>query len=244
MACALSQNWPNTGSLHIRRTAVQVGSHRGNHHRQWHGLRDCAGHPCQSIQHLTHSHFSLQLMSKRNVKCLYCTIRESLVKVCEGNISKWPTLASHTFWADHITTRKATRHSPFYMAHSVEPILPFNIMLATFLVPNIAKLLSTSELLAVQAHQLQKCNEDLTKVHDNILKSHFESVQKFEHSHKKALCDFNFKPSALVLVCNSTIKTNLGRKSKPHYLSPMVVMRQTPNGSYCLAELDGTVSKL
>lgn len=159
----------------------------------------------------------------------HCTIRESLVKACEGNIAKWPTLAPHAFWADRITTRKATRHSPFYMAHSVEPILPFDITLATFLVPNIAKLLSTSELLTTRTRQLQKRDEDLAAIHANMLKSRFESVRQFERAHEKSLHDFDFKPGALVLVCNSSIETDLRCKSKPHYLGPMVIVCRTPN---------------
>jgi len=130
------------------------------------------------------------------------------------------------------------------MAHSVEPILPFDITLATFLVPDIAKLLSTSELLAICMHQLQKHDEDLAVIHNNVLKCCFESVRQFEQTHECALHDFDFKPGALVLIHNSSIEMDLGRKSKPCYLGPMVIVCQTPNGSYCLAELDGAVSKL
>jgi hypothetical protein len=130
------------------------------------------------------------------------------------------------------------------MAHGVEPILPFDITLATFLVPNIAKPLSTGELLAIRTRQLQKHDEDLTAIHANVLKSRFNSVQQFERVHKNTLCDFDFKPGALMLVRNSSIETDLGRKSKPRYLGPMVVVCRTPNGLYRLAELDGAISKL
>jgi hypothetical protein len=59
------------------------------------------------------------------------------------------------FWANHMMICKAMGYSPFYMAHSVEPILPFDIMLATFLLPDLACPMLTKELIAVHYHQLE-----------------------------------------------------------------------------------------
>lgn len=69
-------------------------------------------------------------------------------------------------------------HSPFYMAHGIEPVLPLDITLATFLVLNFANPLSTAELIATC--QLQRREDDLAAIHLNVLKSRFESVQQFE----------------------------------------------------------------
>jgi transposase InsO family protein len=172
------------------------------------------------------------------------TIRESIVKACEGDISKWPVIAPHVFWADRATTRKSTGHTPFYMAHGVEPILPFDITLATFLVPDIAKPLTTDELIAIRTRQLQKRDDDLSAIHTNILRSRFSSVQQFERAFEKTIRNHDFKPGALVLVRNSSIETDLGHKTKTRYFGPMVVIRRNVNGAYRLAELDGAVSKL
>jgi hypothetical protein len=166
------------------------------------------------------------------------------MKMCEGNPSKWPTVAPHAFWADRVTTRKSTGHTPFYMAHGIEPLLPFDITLATFLVPDVAKPLTTTELITIRMCQLQKCAIDLAAIHDNVIRSRFASVRQFECTFENTIHDHDFKPGALVLVRNSAIETDLGRKSKPRYLGPMVVIRRTPNGAYRLSELDGTISKL
>lgn len=128
------------------------------------------------------------------------TVRESLVKACENNISQWPTLAPHIFWADCVTTRKSTGHFPFYMAHSIEPILPFDLTLATFLVPDLCKPLSTTELLATRTRQLQQHQADLDEIHKRILKSHHTSTKQFEKQYQRTIQDNDFGPGCLVLV--------------------------------------------
>ena len=122
----------------------------------------------------------------------HCTIRESIIKACKGNISKWPTVAPYAFWADHAMTHRSTGHTPFYMAHGIEPILPFDITLTTFLVPDIPPKLDMVDLIAIHMHQLQKREDDLAAIHTNVLRSRFQSVQQFERVFEKSIKDFDF----------------------------------------------------
>jgi hypothetical protein len=120
------------------------------------------------------------------------TIQESIVKACEGTISKWPSVTPYAFWADRATTRKSTGHSPFYMAQGIEPVLPFNITLSTFLVPNLTNKLTAVDLIATRARQLQRREDDLAAIHSNILKSRFESVRQFGRQFENTIHDYDF----------------------------------------------------
>jgi hypothetical protein len=53
----------------------------------------------------------------------------------------------------------------------------------------------------------------------------------------------SFAPGDLVLVRNTQVEKELNRKTKPRYLGPFVVERQTKGGSYILKEMNGTLSR-
>ena len=83
------------------------------------------------------------------------------------------------FWAERVTTQKATGFSPYYMAHGVEPLLPFDLAKVMFLVPVDASEMSTAALIAHRARQLQKHPEDLALIHERVIQAHYASVKQF-----------------------------------------------------------------
>jgi hypothetical protein len=143
-----------------------------------------------------------------------------------------------------VTTHKSTGYSPYYMTHGVEPLLPFDITEATFMLPDVSALLFTSELIVIRAQQLMKHDNDLAEIHAHILKARFTSVTDFERHFAHALHDYDFQPGALVLVLNKKIEAASNAKCRPRYFGPMVVVSRTAGGSYHLAELDGTILRL
>jgi len=178
------------------------------------------------------------------VETTHQTIRDSLVKICAGNIKKWYEYTPYVFWADCITTWKSTGMTPYYAIYGVKLLHPFDVAKATFLAARINSHLSTASLLSIHAHMLQKRDENLATIHNCVLAARYASIQDFEKRNTNWICNYDFGTGELVLVLNKKIKPDVGRKGKPRYFRPMVVVKRLQSGAYLLAEVNGAVSHL
>jgi hypothetical protein len=108
-------------------------------------------------------------------------VREALVKTAGNDVAHWYKYAHHIFWAERVTIQRATGHSPFFMAHGVEPVLPFDLEEATWLVnyPTDALPASTTDLLAARARALQKREEDLDNLREHVFSARIASTTRF-----------------------------------------------------------------
>jgi len=164
--------------------------------------------------------------------------------MCAGNIKKWYEYAPHMFWADRVTTRKSTGMTPYYAVYGVKPLHPFDVIKATFLVARINSHLSTASLLFIRVRMLQKRDEDLATIHNCMLAARYASIQDFEKRNANRIYNYDFGTGELVLVLNKKIEPDVGRKGKPRYFGPMVVVKHLQSGAYLLAEVNGAVSRL
>ena len=154
-------------------------------------------------------------------------VREAIIKTAEGDETQWPNVTASVFWAERVTVNRSTGYSPFYLAHGVKPLLPFDLAEATYLAPPPDDVLTTEELIAQRAKMLQKRPKDLETVKWKVQSSRWAAVRAKEKTHMHHKPAIDFEPGALVLVRNTNIDKELGSKTKPRYLGPMVVVRKT-----------------
>jgi hypothetical protein len=134
--------------------------------------------------------------------------------------------------------------TPYLAVHSVEPLLPFDIVEATFLAPSITSKLSDSDLLAIRARSLQKRDEDLAQIHDRVLSARYALIRDFEKKNANRIHDYKFNIGDLVLVLNKKIEPGVGRKCQPRYFGPMIVVQRLTSGAYILVEVNGAILRL
>ena len=110
-------------------------------------------------------------------------LRESLVKLSDGDPSKWSTHLNSAIWAERTSIQKSTGTSPYFLAHGIEPIFPFDLAEATYLVEPPEKILSTEEFIAFRARMLEKRKEDLEEIAEKVKKARYESAKQFIREH-------------------------------------------------------------
>jgi hypothetical protein len=168
-------------------------------------------------------------------------VREALFKATDGEQKNWSKVTWSVFWADRVTVRKRLGCSPYTAATGTQPLLPLDIVEATYLIPPPTSPLSTEDLIVRRAITLQKRDEDLAKLHSRVFDARNRAARRFEKDHSRTMRDYNFATGALVLMRNTKIEKSLNRKMRARYLGPLVVISRNRGGAYIVSELNGAV---
>ena len=168
-------------------------------------------------------------------------VRQALYKAVDGVQSKWSKGAYSVFWADRITIRRRMGCSPYFAATGTHPILPLDIVEATYLLPPPTDVMSTTDLIAIRAIALQKRRSHLANLRSRVMSARLQAAVRFEKDHAATIRNFDFQRGDLVLVRNTAIEKSLNRKMRPRYLGPLVVVSRNRGGAYIICELNGAM---
>jgi len=98
-------------------------------------------------------------------------LREAIIKAYRDKISEWLEHVAGVVFADRVTVSRVTGFSPFQLLHSTDPILPLNLVEATFSVKEFRNDISTEDLLILHARQLAKHSEDVRRAAETLKKA-------------------------------------------------------------------------
>lgn len=168
-------------------------------------------------------------------------VRQALFKAADGDQSRWSQVAYSVFWADRITIRKRLGVSPYFVVTGTHPLLPLDIIEATYLLPPPTALMSTEDLIASRAIALQKRQSDLDVIRSKVYGARNKAARRFELEHMHTIVNYDFGPGDLVLMRNTAIEKSLNRKMRARYIGPLIVVSRNRGGAYILAELNGAV---
>ncbi|KAF7760013.1 hypothetical protein Agabi119p4_11708 [Agaricus bisporus var. burnettii] len=134
------------------------------------------------------------------IECPHWDVRQMLYKATAGDVKKWFWHLHHIAWADRITVRKGTGCSPYFMITGAHPMLPLDIIEATWLVKFPETLVSTADLIGLRAQALAKhvthVEQMRQRVNDEKLRRALQLEQAMQHKIK----EFKLKSGDLALV--------------------------------------------
>jgi hypothetical protein len=118
------------------------------------------------IRAITVSTYNSQANGK--VERYHLDVREALAKATGNNLTQWRHFMPHVAWSKWITVHKKFGCSPYFMVTGSHPILPLDVLEATWLVELLNRTLSTKELIGYQAQALFKHQRHVIAMRERV----------------------------------------------------------------------------
>ena len=94
--------------------------------------------------------------------------RQAMYKIVDGDAVHWPQEFYAALWSECVTTTRTLECSPYFAAHGIHPILPFDIDKMTYLMLPPDSILSHEDLIARRGKELTKRQTDLDDLRNRV----------------------------------------------------------------------------
>jgi hypothetical protein len=167
-------------------------------------------------------------------------IVKALVRACEGQVGNWPRLLPYALWADRTTHNSVTVFMPAELMYGQKPVMPTERTISTWAVLEWRNEMTREELLAARIRQLERSPEDTERAAERLQTARMKNKERFDRTHR--LRPKRIEEGDWVLVYDSSLDNQhkAVRKFARRWFGPYLVTSVDDNGTYHLAELDGT----
>jgi hypothetical protein len=167
-------------------------------------------------------------------------IVKALVRACEGQVGNWPRLLPYALWADQTTHSSVTGFMPAELMYGQKPVMPTECMIASWAALEWRNEMSREELLAARIRQLERRPEHVERATEKLRTARLRNKERFDRTHR--IRPKKIEEGDWVLVYDTSLDNQYkaARKFAQRWFGPYVVTSVDNNGTYHLAELDGT----
>ncbi|CAD6973070.1 hypothetical protein A4X06_0g6736 [Tilletia controversa] len=159
---------------------------------------------------------------------------EGLLKASYDDRARTSDYLPSILWADRITSKRTTGFSPYELVYGMDPLLPMDVELKTFVAYDWDAIYTTSDLLATRARQLKRRTDDLETAKLRLQHARAQGRAYADEREGHQLRE-PIGQDELVLLYNPTH----AHRAQDRWMGPYRVAKQRPGGSYHLNELDG-----
>ncbi|KAI7943699.1 hypothetical protein MJO28_011227 [Puccinia striiformis f. sp. tritici] len=167
-------------------------------------------------------------------------IKNALAKLCGEDGKKWQQFLPAVLLADRISTKRGTGYSPYELLFGLQPVLPVDIEMLTYLAIDWWKVKTSEELVEARTEQLLRREGTISRAVKRLRDSRKRSVRYWDQRCANRLRDPLHKGD-LVLLYNRSLESQWGKLFANRWNGPYRVVSKFPGGSYQLEELDGTL---
>ena len=152
---------------------------------------------------------------------------------------KWVEHLLAGLWADRVTTRRSIDFASYKVVFGQDCVLLVELHATTWAIVDWRRVKTKEQLLAAQARQLERREENLTTA-AKCLKANQMANKKFFDSNRRKQKQ-GLEIGTMVLLYNSRLDKQWSKKLDNRGMGPYTITDIAENrGTYMLAELDGT----